>query len=311
MGRPKNPNALTPAQRKARERERKGEFVRLHLEVEVYAVRAIDVIVNLTGRTRSEVVSELVRSYESDGLPLTPAFVTRDCPAVGLDVTLMPDVAATLNSFEGWSASSVVEILVNRQYMSPTIDMVGGRLRDGHLVDRADVDSNHLFYVHPSEGGIIVKSTVRGLLPSDGHDYTVSVGKYDRRRDALGRFAHAASVNRETAENAASYGNEMIDNLIRSTMNASSEVDHETRRRIDDNLNAQRERLARRRAEREERERDANGSNDWMGPDPRRDRSPPAEREREISERVRQTERPMPAWQPSMEDWYNLVVTQA
>ncbi len=216
MGRPKNPKALTPAQRKSESRERKKAtgIVRLTTGVEVYTADVIERVATFLKTTASKVVADLVAacrnhaSNEVDAGEPSIRHVTRELNAKQVDLDLPADVHAWLTTREGMSASSVIEAVVNMQCVVLPEELVHTPDCEGTVLTASDFDNLRLLYSHP--GGVAVFRTgMCALTPADDK-WRICADKYDRRRNAVLDRAHA----RHTGTNADPYGDAHISRVV-------------------------------------------------------------------------------------------------
>lgn len=239
MGRPKNPKALTPAQRKAESRERKKATgsVRLQTEVEVYTAIVIERAAVLLKTTASKVVADLVAACRNKETPLKETIdgvvldfgrdadgvdagepyirhVAREVLARQVDLDLPADVHAWLTTREGMSASSVIETVVNMRCFLVPEEFIGASDTEGTEFTASDFDYRRLVYTHPGDTAWL-RTDMCALTPEDVK-WRYCSEKYDRRRNAVLDHAHAnANANaRHTGVNADPYGDAYISRLV-------------------------------------------------------------------------------------------------
>jgi hypothetical protein len=201
MGRPKNPKALTPAQRKAESRERKKAtgIVRLQTEVEVYTAVVLERVATFLKTTASKVVVDLVAdcrnhaSNEVDAGEPRIKHVTRELNAKQVDLDLPADVHAWLTTREGASASSVIEMIVNMRCAVLPEELVHTPDCEGTVLTASDFDNLRLVYTHPGDPAVI-RTDMYALTPADTK-WRICADKYDRRRNAVLDRAHTRQPN--------------------------------------------------------------------------------------------------------------------
>ena len=218
MGRPKNPKALTPAQRKAESRERKKATgsVRLQTEVEVYTADVLERVATLLKTTASKVVTDLVAACRNKDTPRKEGIegivldfgrdadgvnagepsikhVTREVLARQVDLDLPADVHAWLTSREGMSASSVIETVVNMWCFIVPEEFIGASDTEGTVLTASDFNLCRLVYTHPGDTAWL-RTGMCALTPEDVK-WRYCAGKYDRRRNAVLDRAHTRQPN--------------------------------------------------------------------------------------------------------------------
>jgi len=240
-GRPKNPNSLTPAQRKAKERERKKEsgLLRLHTEVEVPTAIVLERAATVLKTTVSQVVAELVAAHRNnengldlivgrdvDTLALDGAsnlteddlmddrprlnYVTRDANPKQVNLDLPADVHAWVTTRKGMSAGAVVETLVNVRCFPVTERFVGHPDCEGTVLTVGDHESRRMLYAHPRVAFVFL-TDMYALTPADGHAYRVSANKYERRRNTVLDFVRARFNKHGTND---AYGDAHLNNAV-------------------------------------------------------------------------------------------------
>lgn len=227
MGRPKNPKAMTPAQQRAKSRERKKATgsVRLQTEVEVYTADVLERAAVLLKTTMSKVVADLVAACRNKGTIVNKSgvvidhasndlgepiieHVTREVLAKQVDLDLPADVHAWLTTREGMSASSVIETVVNMWCFPVPEEFIGGTDSEGTEFTASDFGYLRLVYSHTC-GTVVVRTGMCALTPEDVK-WRYCSEKYDRRRNAVLDRAHA----RHAGTNADPYGDVHISRVV-------------------------------------------------------------------------------------------------
>lgn len=171
--------AVSARKRASRERAKMNGITRLEMEPEVYTVHLFAQLAKVTGRSRGDLLSDLLESVPVSDLQNAPKWSTRDCTAQSMEVTIPMSVSETLGSRPGLSAGSVLEWLVLERCWVLTDDDVGMTDSTGLMITDTHVETNTLCYIHPGDKVFVITKM-----------HHVAGGVVDAKGEPFDKYAH-------------------------------------------------------------------------------------------------------------------------